>query len=508
VVGGLTLVSRILGFVRDLVIARFFGADAGTDAFFVAFKIPNLLRRLFAEGTFSQAFVPVLSDYRERGDAAATRAFLDRTAGSLGLTLAGLSILGMLAAPLIMLLFAPGFRQNPEQFGLGVEMLRITFPYLFFIGLTAFSGGILNTWGQFAVPAVTPVFLNLVMIAAALWLAPELPRPVMGLAYGVLAAGALQLAVQVPALVARGLLPRPRLGFGDPGVRRILQLMGPALLGASVSQLNLLINTLIASFLVSGSVSWLYYSDRLVEFPLGIFGIAIGTVILPHLSKHHAGRDPAAFSRSLDWALRWMALIGLPATLGLFLLAQPLMLTLFQYKEFSVLDAVMASRSLMAYALGLLGFIGVKVLLPGFSARKDLVTPARFGIYAVAANVILSVLLVFVLAPEGWAHAALALAASLAALFNAAILLVKLAIDGIYRPQPGWLGFTFRLAAANGLMATVLIYAADNFPWAEWNVAERLANLGLWIGLGVLAYAGILAICGLRPRHLLLPETV
>jgi putative peptidoglycan lipid II flippase len=506
VVGGLTLVSRILGFVRDMVIARYFGADAGTDAFFVAFKIPNLLRRLFAEGTFSQAFVPVLSDYRAREGKEAIRVFLDRTAGTLGLVLGILSVAGSLAAPLLILLFAPGFKHDPAQFGLSVDMLRVTFPYLFFIGLTAFSGGVLNTWGHFATPSITPVFLNLVMIASILWLAPHLPQPVMALAYGVLIAGAVQLAVQVPALWGRGLLPRPRLGWSDPGVRRILALMGPALLGASVSQLNLLINTLIASFLVSGSVSWLYYSDRLVEFPLGVFGMAVGTVILPHLAKHHSGGNPAAFSRSLDWALRWMGLIGVPATLGLLLLAKPLMLTLFQYEHFSLHDAAMASRSLMAYALGLLGFIGVKILLPGFSARQDLATPARYGIYSVGANVLASLFLVFVLAPDGWAHAGLALAASLAAVFNAGILLRRLARDGIYRPEPGWGAFTARLAFASGAMAALLVYAASAFPWDDWHASARLLGLGLSIVLGAMAYGMCLWLCGLRPRHLMLPE--
>jgi putative peptidoglycan lipid II flippase len=506
VVGGMTLVSRILGFVRDMVIARYFGADAGTDAFFVAFKIPNFLRRLFAEGTFSQAFVPVLSDYREREGPRETRLFVDRAAGSFALVLALLSGLGMVAAPLLILLFAPGFYQRPEQYGLSVDMLRITFPYLFFICFTAFSGGILNTFGHFAVPAFTPVFLNLVMISAVFWLAPQLDEPVMALAFGVLLAGVVQLAFQVPALLRLGLLPRPRLGFRDPGVRRILRLMAPAVFSASVGQLNLLLNTLIASFLVSGSVSWLYYSDRLVEFPLGIFGVAIGTVILPHLSKNHAKRDDEGFTKSLDWALRWMLMVGLPATLGLMLLAKPLVFTLFQYDHFSALDAEMASRSLMAYSLGLLGFIGVKVLVPGFSARQDLTTPARYGVYAVIANLALSLLLVFAAAPEGWAHAGLALATSLASVFNAGLLLARLVRDRVYLPAPGWGGFALRIGFANGIMAALLVYAAGHYPWESWRVTERVLNLGLWIGLGFAAYVLCLSMTGLRPRHVLLPE--
>jgi putative peptidoglycan lipid II flippase len=506
VVGSMTLASRILGFIRDMVIARYFGADSGTDAFFVAFKIPNFLRRLFAEGAFSQAFVPVLSDYREQRGLEETRLFLDRACGTFALTLALLAGIGALAAPLLILLFAPGFYQHPEQYGLSVDMLRLTFPYLFFICLTAFSGGILNTWGHFAVPAFTPVFLNLVMIAATLWLAPQLDRPVMALAVGVLLAGVAQLAFQVPALGSLGVLPKPRLGLGDPGVRRILRLMAPAIVGASVGQVNLLINTLVASFLVSGSVSWLYYSDRLVEFPLGIFGVAIGTVILPHLSKNHAKSNSKGFSQSVDWALRWVLMIGVPASLGLMLLAKPLVLTLFQYDKFSPYDAEMASRSLMAYSLGLMGFIGVKVLVPGFSARQDLTTPARFGVYAVVANLAASLLLVFAIVPEGWAHAGLALATSLAALLNAAMLLARLLRDGIYRPVSGWLRFLGRLVFANGAMAALLFHAAAGNPWETWTVADRVLGLGLWIGFGFALYVVCLILTGLRPRHILLPE--
>jgi putative peptidoglycan lipid II flippase len=506
VVGGMTLISRILGFIRDVVIARYFGADAGTDAFFVVFKIPNFLRRLFAEGTFSQAFVPVLSDYREHRGPEDTRAFLDRTAGTLALILALIAGFGTIAAPLLIMVFAPGFYQHPEQYGLSVEMLRITFPYLFFICLTAFSGGILNTWGNFAVPAFTPVFLNLTMISATLWLAPHLSEPITALAFGVLLAGVVQLGFQIPALWRLKLLPRPRLGFRDPGVRRIMQLMAPAIFGASVGQLNLLINTLIASFLVSGSVSWLYYSDRLVEFPLGIFGVAIGTAILPHLSKHQAGRDPDGFSRSVDWALRWVMLIGLPATLGLMLLAKPLVFTLFQYEQFSAHDADMAARSLMAYSVGLLGFIGVKVLVPGFSARQDLRTPARYGVYTVAANGLLSVGLVSLAAPFGWGHAGLALATALAAIFNTALLLVKLLRERIYRPEPGWPWFLTRVFLANGAMAALLIHASEAYPWQDRTLTARAFHLALWIGAGFIAYALCLALTGLRPRHVLLPE--
>ncbi|WP_221066989.1 murein biosynthesis integral membrane protein MurJ [Methylomagnum ishizawai] len=507
VVGGMTLGSRILGFVRDVVIARYFGADAGTDAFFVAFKVPNLFRRLFAEGAFAQAFVPVLADYRENQGLDATRAFLDRTAGTLALVLALAVGVGTLAAPVVILLFAPGFYQNPEQYGLSVEMLRIVFPYLFFICLAAFSGGILNTYGHFAVPAFTPVLLNLSMISAVLWWSPRLPQPIVALAFGVLLAGVLQLGFQLPALWRLGLLPRPRLGLDDAGVRRIARLMAPAVFGTSVGQLNLLLNTLIASFLVSGSVSWLYYSDRLVEFPLGIFGVAIGTVILPHLSKRHANLDPEAFSRALDWALRWMVLIGLPATLGLALLAKPLVYTLFQYERFSAHDAEMAALSLMGYAVGLLGFIGVKVLVPGFSARQDLATPARFGVYTVGVNLAAGLLLVWLAAPWGLGHAGLALATALAAWCNAGLLLARLARERVYRPEPGWPAFLLRVGWASALMAGLLIHAAGAYAWPDWTLKARALHLGLWIGLGFAAYLVCLAVLGLRPRHVLLAET-
>jgi len=502
----MTFVSRLLGFVRDVIIARYFGADPGTDAFFVAFRIPNFLRRLFAEGSFSQAFVPVLSDYKERHDQTELRLFLDRTAGSLSVALLLITLAGIIAAPVLIMLFAPGFYRNAAQFELSVEMLRITFPYLFFISLTAFAGGILNTWGRFAVPAFTPVFLNLLMIAAAIWLAPYMSAPITALAWGVLIAGIVQLAFQVPALLRADLLPRPRYGFRDPGVRRILKLIGPAIFGVSVTQMNMLINTLIASFLVSGSVSWLYYSDRLVEFPLGIFGVAIGTVMLPHLSKNHAGRDRDGFSRSLDWALRWVVLIGLPATLGLALLAKPMISTLFQYDQFSTHDAEMASRSLITYSTGLIGFIAIKVLVPGFSSRQDLRTPVRYGFYAIIANLALNLALIFQLAPIGWGHAGLALSTALAALLNAGLLLSKLLKERIYKPEPGWPIFLLRVALASGVMVPILVYASNAHPWQTWSLTDRISHLALWILLGLSVYVSCLTLTGLRPKHMLVPE--
>jgi len=480
-----------------MLFARIFGIDAGTDAFFVAFKIPNFMRRLFAEGAFSQAFVPVLSDYKEQGSKQALKLFIDRTAGTLALILLLVTIVGVIAAPILITLFAPGFIGEGKQYDLAVQMLRITFPYLFFISSVAFAGGILNSHGKFAIPAFTPVFLNLCMIAAAIWLSPRMEDPIVALAWGVFAAGIVQLLFQFPALYQLGLLPKLKFGFKDPGVKRILKLMLPAIFGVSVTQINLLLDTLIASFLVAGSVSWLYYSDRLVEFPLGIFGIALATVILPSLSKNHAADDPIEFSKSLDWALRLVLLIGLPASAGLLILAEPMLSTLFQYEEFGVNDVQLAGKSLMAYSIGLLGFILVKVLVPGFTSRKDMKTPVRFGIYAMVANMGMNIAFVFPLA-----HAGLALATSLGAFFNASLLLSKLLKDRIYKPGKNWANFIVKIIFANEIMALFLYVCVDGDQWFDWNAFDKAFNLALWIALGGLVYAFSLLFIGIRPGNL------
>lgn len=497
IVSAMTMISRILGFIRDMLFARIFGVDSGTDAFFVAFKIPNFLRRLFAEGAFAQAFVPVLSDYKEQGGKEALKLFLDRTGGALALVLMVVTIIGVVAAPVLITVFAPGFLWEGGQYELAVQMLRITFPYLFFISSVAFAGGILNSHGKFAVPAFTPVFLNLCMIAAAIWLAPLMPEPVVALAWGVFAAGVVQLLFQFPALMRLGLVPRLRFGFRDSGVKRIMKLMLPAIFGVSITQINLLLDTLIASFLATGSVSWLYYSDRLVEFPLGVFGIALATVILPSLSKNHAAAQPEEFSRSLDWGLRLVLLIGAPASLGLLLLAEPMLSTLFQYDEFGSDDVQMAGRSLMAYAIGLLGFILVKVLVPGFTSRKDTKTPVRYGIYAMLANMAMNVSLVFPLA-----HAGLALATSLGAFFNASLLLRRLLKDRVYRPGKNWRLFMLRIILANEVMGVVLHRFIDVELWLVWPPELRIMNLAMWIGIGATVYASTLLLSGFRFRHL------
>jgi putative peptidoglycan lipid II flippase len=493
----MTMISRLMGFARDILFANLFGVNAATDAFFVAFKIPNFLRRLFAEGAFAHAFVPVLADYKSKGSHAALKLFIDRTAGSLALVLTLLSLIGIIAAPVLIMLFAPGFLWEGNQYQLAVQLLQITFPYLLFISLTAFAGGILNAHGKFAIPAFTPVFLNICMIIAAIWLAPLMAEPVMALAWGVFIAGVVQLLFQIPALIRLGLMPRPRLGFNDAGVRRMMGLMLPAIFGVSVVQINLLVDTLFASFLPSGSVSWLYYSDRLVEFPIGIFGVALSTVILPHLAKHHADDDQQAFSQALDWGLKWVLLIGLPATLGLTLLAEPLLSTLFQYNEFGANDVQMAAKSLAAFSLGLLAFILIKVLVPGFTSRHDTRTPVRLGIYSMLCNLVLNLALIAPLA-----HAGPALATSLAAYLNAGWLLLLLIKQQIYRPIGQWWRFLLRVILANAAMGFFLYRFTEADLWLTWNLSQRSLQLALMIVLAMLVYAVALLLLGFRPRQL------
>lgn len=493
----MTLLSRVLGLVRDMVIARYFGAGAGADAFFVAFKIPNFLRRLFAEGAFSQAFVPVLSEYREKRRHTEVQGLVNAVAGSLGLVLLGVTLVAVLGAPVLTAVFAPGFLDDGAKYDLASGMLRITFPYLLLISLTAFAGGILNSYDRFAVPAFTPVLLNLSMIAAAVLLSPLLQEPVMALAWGVLLAGMLQLFFQLPFLMRLGLLPRPKVDYGHDGVRRILKLMAPALFGVSVSQINLLLDTVLASFLQTGSVSWLYYSDRLSELPLGVFGIAIATVILPGLSRRHAAASVEQFAAMLDWAVRAVLLIGLPAALALVLLAEPLIATIFHYGEVTERDVVMSAWSLRAYATGLLAFMLIKVLAPGFFARQDTSTPVKIGVQAMVANMVFNLALIVPLA-----HAGLALATSLSAWLNGFLLWRGLRRDGVWRSQPGWLLFLARLVFANGILAGLILWlAAPASEWLQMTAAERALNMGMLVLTGVCAYFAALALAGVRIRH-------
>lgn len=497
VVSVMTMLSRVLGLVRDVVIAALLGAGSGADAFFVAFKIPNFLRRLFAEGAFNQAFVPVLSEYATRRTREEVRELLDAVAGSLTVVLALITALAMLAAPWLVWVFAPGFGRDPTKLALTADMLRLTFPYLLLISLTAFSGSVLNTWNRFAVPAFTPVLLNLSLIGAALLLTPLMEEPAMALAWGVLIAGVAQLAFQAPFLARLGLLPKPWPSFAHEGVRRVLRLMAPALFGVSVSQINLLLDTVLASLLAAGSVSWLYYSDRLVELPLGVFGIAIGTVILPALSKRHAEQSAEHFAKMLDWALRAVLLLGLPAALALGVLAEPLLITLFHYGAMTDHDIAMAAMSLRAYALGLVAFMLIKVLAPGFFARQDTKTPVKIGIIAMVANMVFNLMLIWPLA-----HAGLALATALSAFLNAGLLARGLRREGVLVFQPGWGRFALQLGGGCAVMGLGLYLLSPNWQvWLGWGLWLRVATLAAMVAGGALAYFAWLAALGVRLSH-------
>jgi putative peptidoglycan lipid II flippase len=495
-ISGMTLISRILGFVRDAVIARTFGAGLETDAFFVAFRIPNLLRRLFAEGAFSQAFVPILAEYRTRHGADETRLLTDRVATLLTLALLVTTALGVAIAPLVVYVSAPGFAANAEKFDLTVALLRVTFPYILFISLVALAAGILNTWSRFAVPAFTPTLLNVAFIVAALVFAPYFDPPVMVLAWAVLAGGVLQLALQVPFLARLGMLPRPRLALADPGVRRILILMGPAVIGVSVGQISLLLNTIFASFLQTGSVSWLYYADRLMEFPTGLLGVALGTILLPSLAKFHAASASEEYSKLLDWGLRLTFLLAAPAAAALAVLATPLIATLFLHGRFDATDLAMTRQALIAYSVGLLGLILVKVLAPAFYARQNIRTPVKIALVTLAATQVMNAAFIFPLK-----HAGLALAIALGACLNAALLYRGLRGRQIYAPQAGWRAFLAKVAVATVLMAAALWLAMGSAAW--WTAAAlplRAAALGGLVALGALVYFGCLWVFGFRPR--------
>lgn len=501
----MTLISRFFGLLRDITLATFFGASGGTDAFLVAFKIPNFMRRLFGEGAFSLAFVPVLSEYREKRDKAALKDLVNHVAGTLGGFLLVLSILGMVFAPALVYLFAPGFAGNAGQMQLTADLLRITFPYIFFIALVAFAGGILNSYQQFALPAFTPILLNICLIASAFFLAPHFEEPLMALAWGVAIAGVVQLLIQFPALIKLGLMPVPKIKRAHAGVSKIAKLMIPAIFGSSVGQINLLLDTIIASFLITGSVTWLYYSDRLLEFPLGVLGIAIATVILPTLSQQHARASAEQFNQTLNWALRLVALITIPACIGLFLLATPILSTLFEYGKFTAQDTYFSSLSLMAYMLGLPALIAIKILAPGFYARQDTRTPVRIAIIAMVSNMFLNILFVLPLVFTDYQapHVGLALATSFSAYINAILLYRELRKKAIFTPLAGWTAWLFRIIAASMAMAAVIIWLnPDASQWSQWGSVQRLSNLAFVIFPGIIVYFALLWLQGLRPEQL------
>ena len=493
-VSAMTFISRVLGFVRDAIIARVFGAGLMTDAFFVAFKIPNLLRRLFAEGAFSQAFVPILGEYKNRRGEAETKLLVDHVSGMLALALFVVSVVGVLAAPAIIYLTAPGFAATPEKFELAVQLLRVTFPYIIFIALTALAGSILNTYSRFSVPAFTPVLLNVSFIVFAVWVAPYFNPPILALAWAVFAGGILQLAFQVPFLMRLKLLPRFKLDFRDEGVWRVLRQMGPAVFGVSIGQVSLIINNVFASFLVTGSVSWLYYADRLMEFPTGMLGVALGTILLPSLSKHHATQSTVEYSRLLDWGLRITLLLAVPAAAALALLAVPLVATLFQYGAFSAADTLATRDAVIAYSVGLVGLILVKVLAPGFYARQDIRTPVKIAVVTLFATQIMNVMLIWPLR-----HAGLALAISLGACLNAGLLFWLLRRRAIYLPQPGWSGFALKLALAVYVMGSVLwIATGSTSEWLAAGALERVTKLAGIVVLGAVTYFATLWVVGFR----------
>ena len=507
-VSALTLFSRVLGLLRENLTASIFGANALTDAFFVAFRIPNLLRRLFAEGAFSQAFVPILSEARARGDGSAdpqvTKVLIDRVATVLFWTVTLVSLLGAAASPLLVYLMASGLSREPAAFGAAVTMTRWMFPYIIFVSMVALSAGILNTWRRFTIPAFTPALLNLCFIAAALLLAPHFDPPILALSAGVLLGGAAQLAIQLPALRRIGMLPRIGLRLGvalrDPHTRRIVRLMAPAALAVSVAQLSLIINTHIASRLAAGSVSWISYGDRLMEFPTALLGVALGTVLLPSLSRAAASDQKTEYAELIDWGLRLAVVFAIPCMVGLALMAEPLTALLFHYGRFTDHDVAMTSAAVTGYSAGLLGLIAIKVLAPGFYAKQDVRTPVRIGIAVLVATQLMNLLFV------PWlAHAGLAWSISVGATVNAALLLAGLIKRGNYQPQPGWLRFGLQVALAAAAMAALLWFAVPSFDWIGMRSAP-FARIGLTLGLVAVAgliYLLSLLVLGVRPRQFL-----
>ena len=495
-VSSMTLLSRILGFLRDTVIARAFGAGTAMDAFIIAFRIPNLLRRLFAEGAFAQAFVPILAEYKHRRGDVDTRLLVDHVSGLLAVTLFVITLIGVAVAPVIVYISAPGFAASPQKFALTVDLLRVTFPYIFFISLVSLAGGILNTYSRFTVPALTPTLLNLSFIAFALLAAPYFDPPVKALAWAVFCGGALQLAFQIPFLVRLRLLPRFKLNLNDEGVWRVVKQMGPAVFGVSIGQISFLISTIFASFLITGSVSWLYYADRLMEFPTGLLGVALGTILLPSLVKHYADQSPVEYSKLLDWGLRLTLMLALPAAVALAMLAVPMIATLFHYGRFSAQDVFMTRNALVAYSVGLLGLILVKVLAPGFYARQNIKTPVKIGLIVLVATQAMN--LIFMIP---FRHAGLALATGMGACLNAGLLYYKLRQQAIYSPQPGWLMFVLKIATAIGAMSISLwLVAGADEIWLSAHAHTKVLRLTGVVALGGIVYFAALWVLGFRLR--------
>jgi putative peptidoglycan lipid II flippase len=501
-VSGMTLLSRITGLIREFLIARTFGASVYTDAFFIAFRIPNLLRRLFAEGAFSQAFVPILAEYKNQQGEEKTRELTNHVATVLAWTLLATTLAGIIAAPAIVLMFASGYAEGTQAHSLAVVMTRIMFPYILFMSLVALAGGILNTWREFRVPAFTPVLLNLSFIAASLLPAPHLSEPVYALAIAVFVGGIVQLAFQIPALRKIGMLPRlginPFSAMRDPGVKRVLKQMLPATFAVSVAQISLIINTNIASHLADGSVSWLSYADRLMELPTGLLGVALGTILLPSLSKAHTCGDQQEYSSLLDWGIRLTFLLAMPAAIALMVLAEPLTTTLFHYGKFDTHSVNMTAQALIAYGVGLMGLILVKILAPGFYAKQDIRTPVKIGVGVLIATQLMNILFV------PWiAHAGLALSIGVAATINAAFLFYLLKKRGLYTPEPGWRLFLIRLGGALFLLAGIGMWMAAQFDWIALKSEPflRIGALLIVILACLVSYFGALLLMGFRFRN-------
>lgn len=493
-VSGMTMVSRITGLLRELLVARAFGASIYTDAFFVAFRIPNLLRRLFAEGAFAQAFVPILAEYKNQQGIDAAKTLIDHVATVLAWALLATCIAGMIGASTVVYWVATGFASNGPVFDVAVVMTRIMFPYIGFMSLVALSGGILNTWSEFKIPAFTPVLLNVAFIAASLFLAPMLSQPIYALAIAVLAGGVLQLALQIPALLKIGMLPHfylnPLTSFQYAGVRRVLKKMIPAVFAVSVAQISLIINTNIASHLASGSVSWLSYADRLMELPTALLGVALGTILLPGLSKANVDGDTKTYSDLLDWGLKITFLLALPCAVGLATLSYPLTATLFHYGKFSVADVTMTSHALLAYGVGLIGLILVKILAPGFYAKQDIRTPVKIAVGVLVVTQLMNLLFVPLIA-----HAGLALAIGLGACLNALLLFVGLRKRGIYQPCAGWMLFFVQLTGALLLLAGAALWLSEQFNWIQMQAHYMMR---MWALLMIISVCGAIYFAALK----------
>ncbi|HVE49318.1 MAG TPA: murein biosynthesis integral membrane protein MurJ [Casimicrobiaceae bacterium] len=503
-VSGMTLLSRITGLARESLKAVVFGAGSDMDAFEAAFRLPNILRRMFAEGAFSQAFVPILAEFKRQRGGEETKALIGRVATLLAVVLIIVSVIGILAAPWIVYLLAAGFERTPGKVALTADLIRIVFPYILFVSLVSLAGGILNVHRRFAIPAFTPVLLNVAMIGAAIFLAPYVDPPVLALAWGVAIGGVLQLLLQLRPLAKLGMLPRPRFDWRDEGIRRVLTAMGPAVLGVSAAQISALINTQLAAWLGDGRIAWITYADRLMEFPSALLGVALGTVLLPALAQHHSDSDQAQYSDLLDWGLRLALLLALPAALALFLIAVPVIATLYQYGKFTVADVWEVRRALIGYSVGLVALIMVKILAPGFYARQNLKTPVKIAFVTVLVTQALAFVLMW---PLG--HGGLTLAISLGACVNAALLFAFLRKREIYQPRKGWLVFIGKVMFALAVLAAVLLaVAGPNAFWLAASPGARIGRLAMVVGAGAFAYFATLYVVGFRPSDFSRREVV